>query len=70
MFINFVCFTLCQTISAPDDTSAFEASPFFRRIMDGAEGREPDLGCFDALERVVLTANGNLQKFIRSTPSS
>lgn len=47
--------------------SSVSGSPHFGDIMGGTEGKGADLlHHFEPLERVILTANGNLQRVVRS----
>ena len=62
-------YQLCQAENTADSAAVLASSTFFRGIMDGTEGKEPDLRSFEPLERVVLTSNGNLQRLIRSASS-
>lgn len=47
-------------------TTAVEGSPHFAHLLDGLEHKSTSLlQHFEPLERIVLTANGNLQRVIR-----
>lgn len=49
-----------------DLATTLAGSPHFGDIMGGSEGKGANLlRHFEPLERVVLTANGNLQRVIR-----
>lgn len=55
-----------QATSEVDFKVAVEGSPHFAHLLDGVESKSTELlQHFEPLERIALTANGNLQRVIR-----
>lgn len=56
----------CQDATKTDFATRPAGAPHFGDIMGGTDGKGADLlHHFKPLERVILTANGNLQRVIR-----